>query len=161
MPQWVQAGGVEAMLERLGRRGHARAHPRRHRARRPQQLGPHPLVGLRADLDLASPAAAFAGRTIGALAAERGQDPIDTVADYLIDDKGATRVLVTSISEDDIRDIVRSPLALVGSDGNCVATYGTVSQGMPHPRFYGTFPRIIGHYVGEQGCCRSSSPSTR
>ncbi len=92
----------------------------------------------------------FAGRTIGALAAERGQDPIDTVADYLVDDKGATRVLVTSISEDDIRDIVASPLALVGSDGNCVATYGTVSQGMPHPRFYGTFPRIIARYVGEQ-----------
>ncbi len=92
-----------------------------------------------------------AGRTIGALAAERGQDPIDTVADYLVEDKGATRVLVTSISEDDIRDIVRSTLALVGSDGNCVATYGTVSQGLPHPRFYGTFPRIIGHYVGELG----------
>ena len=92
-----------------------------------------------------------AGRTIGALADERGQDPIDTVADYLIEDKGATRVLVTSISEDDIRTIVRSPLALVRSDGNCVATYGTVSQGMPHPRFYGTFPRIIGHYAGELG----------
>ena len=60
-------------------------------------------------------------------------------------------MLVTSISEDDIRTIVRSPLALVGSDGNCVATYGTVSQGMPHPRFYGTFPRIIGHYAGELG----------
>jgi N-acyl-D-aspartate/D-glutamate deacylase len=93
----------------------------------------------------------FAGRTVGALAAERGQDPIDTVADYLVADKGATRVLVTSISEDDIRAIVGAKLALVGSDGNCVATYGTVSQGLPHPRFYGTFPRIISHYVREQG----------
>jgi N-acyl-D-amino-acid deacylase len=37
----------------------------------------------------------------------------------------------------------RSPTALVGSDGNCVATYGIVSQGKPHPRFYGTFPRVI------------------
>ena len=46
-----------------------------------------------------------------ALAAERGQDPIDTLCDYLADDQGATRVLVTSISEDDVRDIVRSPLA--------------------------------------------------
>ena len=60
-------------------------------------------------------------------------------------------MLVTSIAEDDIRTIVHSPLALVGSDGNCVATYGIVSQGMPHPRFYGTFPRIIGHYAGELG----------
>jgi N-acyl-D-amino-acid deacylase len=59
-------------------------------------------------------------------------------------------VLITSIAEEDIREIVRSPSALVGSDGNCVADYGVVSQGIPHPRFYGTFPRIIGRYVYEQ-----------
>ena len=59
-------------------------------------------------------------------------------------------MLITSIAEDDIRTIVRSPTALVGSDGNCVADYGIVAQGMPHPRFYGTFPRIIGRYVGEE-----------
>ncbi|MEA3028259.1 MAG: N-acyl-D-amino-acid deacylase, partial [Alphaproteobacteria bacterium] len=52
---------------------------------------------------------------------------------------------------DDIERIVASPLALVGSDGNCVAPYGTVGKGMPHPRFYGTFPRIIHHYVRERG----------
>ncbi|HEV7994731.1 MAG TPA: amidohydrolase family protein, partial [Stellaceae bacterium] len=89
----------------------------------------------------------YAGQTVAAIAAARGRDPIDLVCDYLIEDRGATRVLITSIAEDDIRDIVRSPSALVGSDGNCVADYGIVSQGMPHPRFYGTFPRIIGHYV--------------
>jgi N-acyl-D-amino-acid deacylase len=59
-------------------------------------------------------------------------------------------VLVTSISEDDIRAIVASPLALVGSDGNCVAPYGVVARGKPHPRFYGTFPRILSRYVREQ-----------
>jgi N-acyl-D-amino-acid deacylase len=58
-------------------------------------------------------------------------------------------VLVTSISEDDVREILRSPLALVGSDGNCVADHGITSQGHPHPRFYGTFPRILNHYVRE------------
>ena len=77
-------------------------------------------------------------------------DPIDLVCDYLIEDKGATRVLITSIAEDDIREIIRSPTALVGSDGNCVADYGIVSQGMPHPRFYGTFPRVLGHYVHDE-----------
>jgi N-acyl-D-amino-acid deacylase len=59
-------------------------------------------------------------------------------------------VLITSIAEEDIREIVRSPTALVGSDGNCVADYGIVSQGKPHPRFYGTFPRILGRYVEEE-----------
>src|SRR5262249_51398818 len=76
--------------------------------------------------------------------------PIDQICDHLIADEGATRVLITSISEDDIRTIVRSPTALVGSDGNCVATYGVVSQGLPHPRFSGTFPRVIARYVGDE-----------
>jgi N-acyl-D-amino-acid deacylase len=79
------------------------------------------------------PSPAF--ETVAALAAARGWDPIDQICEHLIADSGATRVLITSISEDDIRTIVRSPTARVGSDGNCVATYGIVSQGMPHPRF--------------------------
>ncbi len=91
-----------------------------------------------------------AGQTVAALAAAQNCDPIDQIGDHLIADNGATRVLITSISEDDIRKIIRSPTALVGSDGNCVATYGIVSQGMPHPRFYGTFPRIIGRYVRDE-----------
>jgi N-acyl-D-aspartate/D-glutamate deacylase len=91
-----------------------------------------------------------AGQTVATLAAMQGCDPIDQICDHLIADNGATRVLVTSISEDDVRTIVRSPTALVGSDGNCVATYGIVSQGMPHPRFYGTFPRIISRYVSDE-----------
>ena len=149
MPQWVQAGGVDAMLERLKlaqTRTRIRADIARDGLNNWGRIPSWDCVQISISPHLPQ----HAGRTIAALADERGQDPIDTVADYLIGDKGATRVLVTSISEDDIRDIVASPLALVGSDGNCVAHYGTVSQGLPHPRFYGTFPRIISRYVGEQ-----------
>jgi N-acyl-D-amino-acid deacylase len=148
LPQWVQAGGVAAMLERLAlaeTRTRIRADIARDGLNNWGRLPSWDCVQISVSPHLPQ----FAGRTIAALAAERRQDPIDTLCDYLVDDQGATRVLVTSISEDDVRDIVRSPLALVGSDGNCVATYGTVSQGMPHPRFYGTFPRILGHYVRE------------
>jgi N-acyl-D-amino-acid deacylase len=149
MPQWVQAGGVDAMIERLALK------PTRERIRTDiardglNNWGRIPSWDC-IQISISPHLPQYAGRTIAQLAAERGHDPIDVVCDYLIGDRGATRVLVISISEDDIRDIVRSPIALVGSDGNCVATYGTVSQGMPHPRFYGTFPRIIGRYVGEQ-----------
>ena len=106
-------------------------------------------MGRGADLDLAANAK-DGGPTVASLATMRGCDPIDQICDHLIEDNGATRVLVTFMSEDDIRTIVRSPTALVGSDGNCVATYGTVSQGMPHPRFYGTFPRVISRYVHDE-----------
>jgi N-acyl-D-amino-acid deacylase len=150
LPQWVQAGSVEAMLERLElaeTRTRIRADIARDGLNNWGRIPSWDAVQISISPHLPQ----FAGRTIGALAAERGEDPIDTVADYLVEDHGATRVLVTSISEDDIRAIVGSDTALVGSDGNCVATYGTVSQGLPHPRFYGTFPRIISRYAGELG----------
>ncbi len=149
LPAWVQDDGMEAMLARLAR--------------------PETRTRIRSDIDrdglnnwgripswdcvqvsISPHLPDHAGETFGGIAAIRGIDPIDAVCDYLIEDKGATRVLITSIAEDDIREIVRSPLALVGSDGNCVADYGIVSQGMPHPRFYGTFPRILGHYVHDE-----------
>jgi N-acyl-D-amino-acid deacylase len=149
LPQWVQAGGVEAMLARLAEkptRARLRADIDRDGLNNWGRIPSWDCVRISISPHLPQ----HAGKTFATLAAERGADAIDTVADYLVADKGATRVLVTSISEDDINTIVGSPLALVGSDGNCVATYGTVSQGMPHPRFYGTFPRIIDHYVGER-----------
>jgi N-acyl-D-amino-acid deacylase len=148
LPQWVQAGGGPAMLERLAlneTRTRIRDDIARDGLNNWGRIASWDAVRISVSPNLPQ----HAGKTIAELAAARGADPIDTLCDYLIDDKGATRVLVTSISEDDVRELIRSPLPLVGSDGNCVATYGTVSQGMPHPRFYGTFPRVIGHYVRE------------
>jgi N-acyl-D-amino-acid deacylase len=149
LPPWVQVGGNEAMLARL-------ALPET-RARIEAEIADHGLNNWgripsweAVQVSISPKMPQTAGMTVAALAAERRVDPIDQVCDHLIADNGATRVLITSISEDDIRTIVRSPDALVGSDGNCVADYGIVGQGMPHPRFYGTFPRIIGRYVGEE-----------
>jgi N-acyl-D-aspartate/D-glutamate deacylase len=150
LPPWVQIGGNEAMLARL-------AEPET-RARIEAEIADNGLNNWgripsweAVQVSISPNRPATAGRTVAALAAERGIDPIDQLCDHLIADNGATRVLITSIAEDDIRTILRAPEALVGSDGNCVADYGTVGQGMPHPRFYGTFPRVIGHYVHDEG----------
>jgi N-acyl-D-amino-acid deacylase len=150
LPPWVQVGGNEAMLTRLER-------PET-RARIEAEIADDGLNNWgripswdAVQVSISPKLPQTAGRTVAALATERAVDPIDQVCDHLIADNGATRVLITSISENDIRTIVRSPTALVGSDGNCVADYGVVGQGMPHPRFYGTFPRVIGRYVHEEG----------
>ncbi len=149
LPPWVQIGDNDAMLARL-------ALPET-RARIAAEIAAHGLNNWgripsweAVQISISPKMPQHAGRTVAALAAERGLDPIDLVCDLLIEDNGATRVLITSISEEDIRTIVRSPDALVGSDGNCVADYGVVGQGMPHPRFYGTFPRIISRYVHDE-----------
>jgi N-acyl-D-amino-acid deacylase len=149
LPPWVQVGGQEAMLARL-------ALPEtRERIRREIEAGGLNNWGRipsweAVQISVSPKLPQHAGETIAALAASRGRDPIDLVCDYMIEDNGATRVLIASIAEEDIREVVRSPSALVGSDGNCVADYGIVSQGKPHPRFYGTFPRILGRYVHEE-----------
>lgn len=149
LPGWVQIGGNESMLARL-------AQPET-RARIRSEIAENGLNNWgripswdAVQISISPRMPKTAGQTVASLATMRGCDPIDQICDHLIDDNGATRVLVTSISEDDVRTIVRSSTALVGSDGNCVATYGTVSQGMPHPRFYGTFPRIISRYVHDE-----------
>lgn len=149
LPQWVQAGGVDAMLKRLAlreTRDRIRADIEREGL---NNWGRIPDWGC-IQISITPHLPQYAGRTVAQLAAEWKKDPIDVMCDYLIEDRGATRVLVISIAEEDIREVVASPTALVGSDGNCVADYGIVSGGMPHPRFYGTFPRLLGRYVAEQ-----------
>lgn len=150
LPPWVQEGGMEAMLQRLGEsavreriRVEIAAHGLNNFGRIPSwdavriAISPHQ--------------AEFAGRTIGDIARARAADPLDTVCDYLISDRGHTRIVVTSMSEEDVQEIVRSDSVLVGSDGTSLAPYGTTSQGKPHPRFYGTFPRVLGHYARDLG----------
>jgi N-acyl-D-amino-acid deacylase len=149
LPQWVQAGGIEAMIKRL-QLADTRAKIRADIACDGLNNWGHIPSWDCVQISISPHLPRHAGRTIASLAAERGVDPVDALCDFLAEDRGATRVLVTSISEDDIRTLVVSPLALVGSDGNCVAPYGTVGQGMPHPRFYGTFPRIISRYVRDE-----------
>jgi N-acyl-D-amino-acid deacylase len=149
LPPWVQVGGQEDMLGRLAlpdARDRIRREIERDGLNNWGRIPSWEAVQISVSPRLPQ----HAGKTVAALAAARGCNPIDLVCDYLVEDNGATRVLITSIAEEDIREIVRSPSALIGSDGNCVADYGIVSQGMPHPRFYGTFPRILGRYVQEE-----------
>jgi N-acyl-D-aspartate/D-glutamate deacylase len=150
LPQWVQAGGVPDMLALLAlpeTRARIRAEIARDGLNNWGRIPDWDCVRISISPHLPQ----YARRSIADLARERGADPIDVVCDYLIDDRGATRVLVMSIAEDDVHDMIRSPIALVGSDGNCVADYGITSQGIPHPRFYGTFPRVLSHYSRDLG----------
>src|SRR3954465_4914121 len=148
LPPWIHEGGMEAMLARL-------ADPYT-RARIRQKLAEVGFTNFGrleswADIRIANSPPAEAGKTIDDLARERGQDPLDTACDLIIADRGATRILVRSMSESNVRTILADPLVTVGSDGPCVAPYGITGQGKPHPRLYGTFPRVLGHYARDLG----------
>ena len=145
-PAWLQEGGIGEMLERLGSREVRERIRREVEAEGLNNFGRIPdWDAIRISISPDQPE--YAGRTIAEIAAERGADGFETALDYIVEDSAKTRVLVSSISEDDIQTMIKSPDVMVGSDGNSVAPYGTTGQGKPHPRFYGTFAKVLGHYA--------------
>ena len=150
LPRWVVEGGIPAMLERLGRaeaRTRIRADIARHGLTNFGRIPSWDVV--RVAISPHQPR--DAGRTLGEIARRRRVDPLDAVCDFLLADRGATRILITSMSEQDVREITGTPWVTVGSDANALATSGVTSQGKPHPRSYGTHARLLGAFVRELG----------
>ena len=149
LPRWVVDGGVPAMLERLGR-AEVRARIRADLARDGlTNFGRIPSWDV-VRIAVAPHQPEDAGRTLGELARRRRVDPLDAVCDFLIADRGATRILITSMAEPDVLEITGTPWVLVGSDANSLATSGVTSQGKPHPRSYGTHARLLGALVRDR-----------
>jgi N-acyl-D-amino-acid deacylase len=150
LPTWLQEGGMDRMLARL-----ADPYSRSRVRQKIAEVGFNNFGRLESwdDIRIAiSPhGAAEPGQTITEIARARNCDELDAVFDIIIADKGATRILVRCMSEDDVRRIASEPTATVGSDGPCVSPYGVTGQGKPHPRLYGTFPRLIGRYARDLG----------
>jgi N-acyl-D-amino-acid deacylase len=95
------------------------------------------------------------GRNLAELAARDGKDPEDFVIDLLISEKDMAAfdcvyMVAFSMDEDDVRTVLKHPLCMIGSDGRAVAPYGILKRGKPHPRYYGTFARVIGKYAREE-----------
>ncbi len=91
----------------------------------------------------------FEGKTIAEIAKAKLQDPFDFVFGLLIDEEAKVMVIRFSMHEQDVRVIIKSKDTMIGSDGRSIAPYGSSSSGKPHPRFYGTFPRVLKKYVKE------------
>ncbi|RPH83595.1 MAG: D-aminoacylase [Candidatus Rokuibacteriota bacterium] len=146
LPRWVMENGIPAMLERLRSRDvrtRLRDDIARHGLTNFGRIPSWDVVRIAISPEMPD----NAGRTLGDVARSRGVDPLDAVADYLVADRGATRILITSMADADVHEIARTPWVTVGSDGNALAVSGVTGQGKPHPRFYGTHARILGPYV--------------
>jgi N-acyl-D-amino-acid deacylase len=85
------------------------------------------------------------GRTLRDVVTERGGPFYDAVFDLLADEDAAIVCIAHALSEADVETVMAHPVSLIGSDGFPMRT------GNPHPRTYGTFPRVLGRYVREQG----------
>lgn len=90
------------------------------------------------------------GLTLAAAAQRRRQAPEDLVLDLLLEERGEVGMIGYGMCEEDVRRVIAHPLGLIGSDAAAAAPYGVLGGTFPHPRTYGTFPRLLGRYVREE-----------
>ena len=92
----------------------------------------------------------FEGWRIDDAAKEMGKDPYDFVFEMLIANGGSVSCVWFIIDESDLKLAMQQPWVSIGSDGSALATSGPLRTGVPHPRNFGTFPRVLGKYVREE-----------
>jgi N-acyl-D-amino-acid deacylase len=146
VPPWAHEGGTEALLDRL---------------RDPETVE-------RIESELADYAGSWdnilltevhtaelshvEGKTLRELADRDGEDrsPVSIVTDVLLADDAQTRHVHFGMDRADVETVMQHDLTMIGSDGNSLRRDGPLGEGMPHPRSYGTFPRVLGRYVREE-----------
>ena len=148
MPIWVQAGTTEDFMARL-RDPDIRARARQEIAAGLGGVEPRWDAWLVAYIHTEENRH-LVGKNIVEIADEREIEPAEVVIELMEEEGGSVPTLVHNRVESDVRYFMGHELAMIGSDGNAVSPNGPYRDALPHPRFYGTHPRILGRYVREQ-----------
>jgi dihydroorotase/N-acyl-D-amino-acid deacylase len=91
------------------------------------------------------------GKNLAEIAKQQGKDPINAMMDILVADNAFTYCAVFGMSEPDVVLALQQPWVSVDNDSEGTSPEGRLGEEHPHPRAYGTFPRIIHRYVKQQG----------
>jgi N-acyl-D-amino-acid deacylase len=153
VPPAFHSGGTAALLERLrDRQARAEiAHALGSRGERDWENVIEDSVWEDILLSFYPPQPELAGRTLADIAAERGADPLEVALDLILDSEVQAAMVHFCMDEDDVATILRHPNTAIITDAEALAADGPLAEGMPHPRGFGTYPRILGRYVREQG----------
>jgi N-acyl-D-amino-acid deacylase len=154
VPPWAHDGGTAKLLERL-------KDPAMRRRIRREMLTPSGtwdnewqeipgpsavIIGVVQNPALEQ----YMGKTLAQVAALRHTDAIETLLDLLVEDEGYTSVAVFGMSEPDVALALEQPWVSIDNDSQGTSPDGLLGKEHPHPRAYGTFPRILRKYVREQ-----------
>jgi len=154
LPPWAQEGGTEKMLNRL-RDPQIRARLKKEISAEQTEWeniylgsgGPGGvLIGSVVNRELEP----LQGKRISEIAAEQKKDPLDAVFDLILADHGQTGAIYFMMSEADMRLAMQSPFTSFCTDSGARATDGPLAGSKSHPRGWGSYPRILGHYVRDE-----------
>ena len=162
LPPWAHEGGRDTLLARLKDPEQRARMKREILSGLPGWYNHYLAVG--GDWSRMLPSAAlgpknarFSGLTMDKVLAGRAEgksptpDPIDDLFDLLLEEGGSVSTIYAHHTEEDMNLALRQPWCSVGSDGSALAVEGPLRRGHPHPRNFGTFPRVLGVYVRERG----------
>ena len=166
LPLWVREGGIEPMLARL------RDPAERDRIKREmddpnatawenQWHGAGGGDGVMLASVLNAELRPFEGLTLTEIGRRMGKDPRDALIDLVIEDRGSPIASSQSWTSRTSAQRWSDPLVAIGTDSAAKAEDGPLAESKSHPRGWGSFPRILGHYVRDQRLCRSKKPSGR
>ncbi len=148
IPDWAHEGGLDRLLERL-RQPITRERIRADVAKQEREWDQTFVARVPATADQT-----LQGQSIAAIAERRRLEPIDALFAVLDESAGGASMVHFAMDEQDVRFVMRHPLSMFGSDGLGLAPTGVLSEGQPHPRCYGTYPRVLGQYVRDEHVLR-------
>jgi N-acyl-D-amino-acid deacylase len=143
LPEWANAGSPAETAERL-----------RHldsRRRVIEEISAQDWDWSALQIGIARKRKDVQGMTLAQLAEREGKTPVESALDLMADEDGWVAAVHFAMSEEDIAAILSDPHAMIGSDGVSDDPNNPLSEGLPHPRAYGTFPRVLSHYVRDLG----------
>jgi N-acyl-D-aspartate/D-glutamate deacylase/Leucine-rich repeat (LRR) protein len=156
LPPWAHEGGSRAMLDRL-------KNPELRTKIREQVLNGIPGTNWYNHytatgswegmllVSLSNPEfKRFEGKRMNEVIAALGGEGVDVLFKVLEANNGSIPTIYFHHNEDDMRHALQQPFVSIGSDGTAVKTEGPLARGNPHPRYYGTFPRVLGRYVRDE-----------
>jgi len=155
LPLWVREGGVDKMIARL------KDPVEREKARNDmadantttwenQWYGSGGGDGVMLAEAIAPELRKYEGKTLSEIGRLLNKDPRDVVMDFVIADRAQSGVIISIMTEEDVRAALADPLVSVGTDAGARAEDGPLSESRSHPRAWGSFPRILGHYVRDE-----------
>jgi N-acyl-D-aspartate/D-glutamate deacylase len=151
IPSWAHEGGREALLKRLADPEIRKRLKREIRSGSPGWWNIVESAGGWKNVVLANARnpeyARFHGQTIAQIAKEWRKDPADAAFDLVAQGQGRVTAIYHMMSERDIETALRQPWTSIGSDAGAATGDPT---GLPHPRAFGNFPRLIARYVKDK-----------
>ncbi len=154
LPLWVREGGTDAMIARL------KDPAQRERIKQEmddpnasyenQWYGSGGPSGVMLSSVLNAELRKYEGMTLAEIGKAMGKDPRDAAMDLVIADHAEASVIISIMSEDDVRTAMRHPWISFDTDSGAKAEDGKLSESKSHPRAWGTFTRIVGRYVRDE-----------